>query len=172
MRVQARITLPETLRTAIDAARVRWSPEIAVGNPAHVTIVYEDEARDAALLQTRLERACRTIAPFALRLGDVRRFESPVSGAFLAVEDATGGIAKLRRSVLESPFRARERFGLHVTLLHPAHGDRLAEAWPALSSLADAGSFAVERVDLVAAARVETKSLASFQLTRSVSCPT
>jgi 2'-5' RNA ligase len=165
MRVQARITLPAALRTAIDAARVRWNPEIATGNPAHVTIVYDDEAPDPTLLRARLERACRSVAPFPLRLGAVRRFEPPVIGAFLVVADATDGIAKLRAHVLESPFRARERFGLHVTLLHPAQGDRLGEAWPALSSLSDAGSFPAERVDVVAAAAVETQVLASFELT-------
>lgn len=164
--------MPETLRTAIDAARVRWNPEIATGNPAHVTIVYDDEAPDPTLLRERLERACRSVAPFALHLGDVRRFEPPVIGAFVAVADPTDGIAQLRARVLEAPFRARERFGLHVTLLHPALGDRLAQAWPALSSLSDAGSFVAERVDVVATARIETKTLASFELTRSLSCPT
>jgi hypothetical protein len=164
MRVQARITLPAALRPTIDAARVRWNPEIATGNPAHVTIVYHDEAPDPALLRARLERACRSVTPFALRLGAVRRFDPPVMGAFLAVADPTEGIAKLRARVLESPFRARERFGLHVTLLHPAQGDRLAEAWPGLASLSDAGSFVAERVDVVASAGGETKVLASFEL--------
>ena len=164
MRVQARITLPDDLRNAIDAVRMRWNPELARGNPAHVTIVYHDEAPDPALLRSRLERACRITPPFRLSLGAVEKFAAPVSGAFVAVEDPTRGVERLRRHLLAPPFSARERFGLHVTLLHPAHGDRLAEAWPELASLRRPVSFVAERVDLISGSAAETETLVSLPL--------
>ena len=164
MRVQARITLPEDLRADIDAARMRWNPELASGNPAHVTIVYHDEAPDPALLRSRLEHACRITAPFRLSLGAVESFAAPVSGAFVAVEDPTRGVEQLRRHVLAPPFSARERFGLHATLLHPAHGHRLAEAWAELESLRRRSSFVAERVDLISGRGAETETLVSLTL--------
>ena len=38
----------------------------------------------------------------------------------------------------------RQRFGLHVTLLHPGQGERLAQAWPELSSVQGEASFRVD----------------------------
>lgn len=162
--VQARISLPDPVCAAIDGLRMRWNPEVATGNPAHVTIVYHDEAPDPDLLRVRLERACRLAAPFPLHLGAVRRFPAPVSGAFVEVADPTGAVEDLRRAVLAPPFSRRARFGLHVTLLHPAQGDRLAEAWPELARFACAGSFEAGRVELVGGARGASETLAALEL--------
>jgi hypothetical protein len=164
MRVQARITLPEAARSEIDALRVRWNPELVTGNPAHVTVVYHDEAPDVELLRARLERACRTIAPFALALGTAARFPPPELGIHLAVADPTDAVGELRRRVLAPPFQGRERFGLHVTLLHPAFGARTAEAWPALSSVRRPDSFRIERIDVVTGTGAATETLESFPL--------
>lgn len=163
-RVQARIPLPESARAAIDAARLHWNPEIARGNPAHLTIAYADEAPDPALLEARVAAACRAVAPFPLELGATERFAAPAQGAFLAVSDPRGGVARLRRRLLAPPFTTRSRFGLHVTLLHPAHGFRLEEAWPALSSLARPAAFVAERVELITGVGPGTRVLASFTL--------
>lgn len=163
-RVQARITLPDAARRALDAARMRWNPEVATGNPAHLTVVYHDEAPDVPLLRERLAEAVREVEPFELVVGAPHRFSPPAAGAFLAVSDPSGGVARLRERVLRPPFRARERFGLHVTLLHPAQGERLAAAWPELSALASPGAFAVRVIELISGAGPATATLASFAL--------
>lgn len=167
-RVQARIPLPESARGAIDALRMRWNPEVATGNPAHVTVVYHDEAPDPDLLRARLADACRVIAPFLLELGAVSRFAEPAAGAFLTVADPTGGVEALRRRVLAPPFAARARFGLHVTLLHPAQGARLAEAWAELSSVRGPAGFVAERVDLITGVGAETKTVAALDLAAEI----
>jgi hypothetical protein len=167
-RIQVRITLPESLRAAIDAARMRWNPEVASNNPAHVTVVYHDEAPDAGLLRSRLEQACRTFSSFTLHLGAVKRFAPPDAGAFIEVSDPDGRVRQLRALALAPPFTPRARFGLHLTLLHPAHGMRLPEAWPSLSGLGRAGAFAVERVDVIAGVGAATETLASFALAARV----
>ena len=164
MRVQARITLPEQVRASIDAARERWNPELASNNPAHVTVVYHDEAPNADLLQSRLAHACRSLSEFPLLLGSVERFSAPDSGAFIGVIDPSGGARRLRELVLSPPFEARARFGLHVTLLHPAYGFRLSQAWPDLCSIRAPASFAVERIDLVAGVGPTTITLSSCRL--------
>lgn len=163
LRAQARITLPADARAEIDAFRLRWNPEIAAGNPAHVTIAYHDEAADVDLLRARLGETCRRTAPFPLALGEAMRFAAPVRGIYLAVADPTDAIAPLRRALLAPPFRARDRFGLHVTLLHPAVGERTEEAWPALP-VAPRATFTVARVDLVAGVGPATRVLDSFAL--------
>lgn len=150
-RVQARITLPAGMREPIDALREKWGPEKAVGNPAHVTIAYHDEATDFGLLAERLRAAADAVPPFPLTLGPPARFPDPVRGAFLAVEDPTGGVDALRSRLLAPPFTRRSRFGLHVTLLHPDQGDRMEAAWPELSACPTGGSFEVTQVQLVGA---------------------
>ena len=62
------------------------------------------------------------------------------------------------------PFRARERFGLHVTLLHPAQGDRLEAAWGEIAGLASRGRFPVAAVDVVAGSGAQTRVVESFAL--------
>jgi 2'-5' RNA ligase len=164
VRVQARITLPEALRAPIEALRMRWNPEVATGNPAHATLVYHDEATDAELLRSRLETACETLAPFRVELGPATEFRHPARGAFLKLADPSGAVRVLRQRILGPPFRARERFGLHVTLLHPAQGDRLAEAWPSFASFQGPGAFLVESIDLIGGAGRAIQTLAEVPL--------
>jgi 2'-5' RNA ligase len=164
VRVQARITLPEALRAPVDALRMRWNPEVATGNPAHATLVYHDEATDAELLRERLEAACETLAPFRVELGAATEFRHPARGAFLKLADPVDAVRGLRRRILGPPFRARERFGLHVTLLHPAQGDRLAEAWPSFVSFQSPGAFLVESIELIGGAGRAIETLARVGL--------
>jgi len=152
MRVQARITLPEPLRGPIDDVRMRWNPEVATGNPAHATVVYHDEVSDPELLRARLEAACASMAPFRVELGAATEFRRPAQGAFLKLADPSDAVGSLRRRVLAPPFQARTRFGLHVTLLHPAQGERLAEAWPAFAAIESPGGFVVESIELIGGA--------------------
>ena len=171
VRIQARVTLPEALRARIDAVRMRWNPEVATGNPAHFTIVYHDEAPDPAVLRARLAHACQQVSPFVVHLDGVARFPEPDRGAFLAVQDPSGGVAALRRLVLSPPCTPRQRFGLHVTLLHPGQGERLAQAWPELSAVAGGASFRVEHVELISSSGPHTRTLASLALAASAPFP-
>ncbi len=149
MRVQARITLPPDIRRDIDSLRSKWNPERAAGNPAHITIAYHDEAPDPSLLTERLRMAAAGVAPFRLALGSTARFPEPARGVYLAVADPTAGVAAIREILLAPPFTRRDRFGLHVTLLHPDQGDRFEHAWPDLSTLAESGTFEVTELQLV-----------------------
>lgn len=151
VKVQARITLPPDARRAIDQLRARWNPERAAGNPAHVTVAYDDEAPEAALLIERVRAAAARTAPFRLELGAAARFPPPSPGAFLAVTDPTGAVEAIRQVLLAPPFARRERFGLHVTLLHPDQGMRLEAAWPDVTRLSPPGAFLVTQLDVVGA---------------------
>jgi len=164
VRVQARITLPPHIRRGIDSLRAKWNPERAAGNPAHLTIVYHDEAPDLRLLAERLRLAAAEVAPFRLVIGSAARFPEPVRGAYLAVEDPTSTVGAVRDILLAPPFTRRSRFGLHVTLLHPDQGDRLEDAWPELSPLTDAGSFEVSELQLVGPAN---ETLLAVSLSRA-----
>ena len=149
MKVQARITLPADMRRGIDALRAEWNPERSAGNPAHVTITYQDEAPDPALLAERLRLAAAVTCPFSLVVGLARRFPEPVRGVYLAVTDPLGVVAAIRERVLTPPFTRRERFGLHITLLHPDQGVRLESAWPTLAELPPVGRFDVTELQMV-----------------------
>lgn len=149
MKVQARIPLPPDVRREIDRVRLAYNPERAAGNPAHVTIAYQDEAPDPALLVERVRRAAAQIRQFLLAVGEPARFPPPVVGAFLPVADPTGGVASIRDVVLAPPFTRRGRFGLHVTLLHPDQGARLEAAWPAFAGLPPVGEFFVTELQVV-----------------------
>lgn len=148
-RIQARITLPEAFRAVIEPIRLRWNAEHSDGNPAHLTVVYHDEAPDADLLLARLRAALRHQAPFPLDLGEAARFPGPEPGAYLTVTDPFSSVAKLRARVLGAPFVPRSRFGLHATVLHPRYGERLAEAWPEIERLPALGRFIADEVQIV-----------------------
>jgi hypothetical protein len=149
VKVQARITLPLDARRAIDELRATWNPERATGNPAHVTVAYHDEAPEATLLMERVRLAAARTPPFSLEVGVATRFPPPVQGAFLRVADPARGVEAVRALLLAPPFARRERFGLHVTLLHPDQGTRLEEAWPAFAALSPPGRFVVTQFEVV-----------------------
>lgn len=149
VKMQVRITLPAEVRRVVDGVRERWNPEKAAGNPAHATIVYQDEAPDADRLAVRVRAVAAETKPFVLELGTAARFPEPIRGAYLAVSDPTGGVSELRSRLLAPPFTSRSRFGLHVTLLHPDQGDRLESAWPVFAAITQLGAFHVTELQLV-----------------------
>jgi 2'-5' RNA ligase len=161
VKVQARITLPADARREIDQLRTIWNPERATGNPAHITVAYQDEAPDPILLAERLQFAASRTPPFRLDIGAATRFPIPVRGAFLTIADPSNAVAAIRAFLLAPPFTQRERFGLHVTLLHPDQGARLETAWPAFAQLQTVDSFVVHEVQLVGP---ENEVLATFPL--------
>lgn len=147
--LQARVTLPDELQRRIAPLRERWNPERALGNPAHVTIVYQDEASDADLLEARLRATACNLTPFELSVDGPARFPDPARGAFLRVSDLTNAISFVRYEVLRPPFAPRRRFGLHVTVLHPDQRQRFDEAWPEISKFPKLGTFLVSALQLV-----------------------
>lgn len=148
-RIQARIPLPPALVAAFDPIRRRWSPLHARGNPAHVTLAYQDEAPDPHLLRERLRHEAVRTACFVLAVGRVRRFALPAAGAYLEVADPGGHVSGFRARLLAPPFAPRERYAPHVTLVHPAESERLEEAWPELRAIAAHGRFVVDHLELV-----------------------
>ncbi len=129
--------------------RVACNPERATGNPAHITVTYPDEAPAPALLTERVRLAAARTGRFRLTVGSADRFQPPVYGAFLAVADPAGGVAAIRDLVLAPPFTRRERFALHVPLLHPDQGERLEAAWPGFAGLPQVGEFEVTELRVV-----------------------
>jgi 2'-5' RNA ligase len=163
VRIQARIDLSASLRGVIEPHRRRWNPERSVGNPAHVTVIYHDEAPSLVLLRERLAAVAAQLPAFELVVGAPRCFTPPARGVYLEVADPSGSVSGLRGQVLFEPFRARSGFGLHVTILHPDQGHRMGVAWPELAHLAPFGSMRVAEVALVGASNevIERFSLAA-----------
>ena len=149
MKMQARIVLPPDVRQDIDRLRAAWNPERATSNPAHVTVAYHDEATDPTLLAERLRLVAARTVPFRLSFGPAARFPGSAGGAFLTVADSSGGVAAVREALLAPPFTRRERFDLHVTLLHPDQGSRVESAWAAFECLSPVGGFEVTELQLV-----------------------
>ena len=77
-------------------------PRSRRGNPAHLTIVYHDEAPDPDLLRARLAAACRVADSVPARARRRRTLRGAGRRAFLAVSDPGGGVARLRRAVLDA----------------------------------------------------------------------
>jgi len=163
LREQVRITLPRAVGAEVDALRERFNPELVPGNPAHATIVYHDEIDDLALLRERVAAAAAALGPFELELGAARCFQPPARGAYLAVCDASSVVQTLRRVILAPPSTPRTRLALHVTLLHPAFGRRLEEAWPELESLRFERRFRVTSLELISGNR-DAITIASYPL--------
>lgn len=82
-----------------------------------MTLVYPDEAPDVDLLATRLRAAASRVAPFRLRVGGTPILDATDGGVYLPVVDLEGGWARMRRLVLEPPFRMLA-LQPHVTLIH------------------------------------------------------
>ncbi|MBL8763626.1 MAG: 2'-5' RNA ligase family protein [Phycisphaerae bacterium] len=160
-RIQVRITIPEPLGAVIEPVRLRWNPEHCIGNPAHLTVIYHDEAPDKDLLLARLRSALHEQGPFPLALGLADRFPGPDQGAYLTVADPHEVVARLRGRVLGAPFVARSKFGLHATVLHPRYGDRLADAWPDIQGLPALGRFTADEIQVVGQ---ENQTLECFRL--------
>jgi hypothetical protein len=148
-RVQLRATLPDRLLKILDPVRLRWDPRRARGNPAHATIVYHDEVQSAAEMTARVRAASVACAPFTLVLGRAERFTLPDRGAYLRVDDPGNAVAAFRARALGPPSSPRTRYGLHVTLLHPASGERLDDAWDELAAIASLGPFEVRELQMV-----------------------
>jgi len=117
-RHHATIFVAPAVAGPIEDARREWDPTMAARIPAHVTLVYPEEAPRPDLLIARVRTAAGTVPPFRLRLGEAAGFASPEGGAYLSVDDVDGGVSAIREVVLQPPFRGIP-FRPHVTIVHP-----------------------------------------------------
>ena len=166
VREQVRITLPEQLRQRVEPIRRQWDPDRAAHNPAHVTVIYHDEADDPGLLRARLRTVTESWPRFALRLGAARVFGVPSRGIYLETDDCEQGTRRPRDAVLGPPFRPRGDFVSHVTLLHPERGARGDEAWQRLCDWRIDASFAVEAFEIIQGEKGAARTVARYALAR------
>jgi GNAT superfamily N-acetyltransferase len=124
----ATIFVPSEAARPIEAARRAWDPDMAAQIAAHVTVAYPREAPDADLLVERARAAAAAVTPFRLGLGALACFGRPEDGVYVAVEDADGGVGRLRDALLGPPFH-RGDLTPHVTLVHPRTSRRGRELW-------------------------------------------
>ena len=140
----------DAVREPIEVLRRRWDPDMAARIAAHVTLIYDREAADLALLTERLTEASRSVGPFKLHLGGTACFGAPSGGIYVTVDDVEGGVARLRERILQPLFVQRWKpLTPHVTLLHPRHGSRGEEAWRALQDVRFDRDILVDRVTLI-----------------------
>jgi hypothetical protein len=116
--------LPPAFARGVETVRHEWDPGMAALIPAHVTLVYPEEAPSVELLVERLRSASPHVQPFRLRTGTLSG--SDTAGVFVDVEDVDGGFRALRDELLRPPFD-RVAFVPHVTLVHPRTSSRGAE---------------------------------------------
>src|SRR5688572_14224584 len=83
----------------IEELRRTWDPRMAAQIPAHMTLVYPQEAPLVGLLVERLRDASAHALPFRLRLSGTDCFGRPEDGVYIQVDDIEGGYRKLRAAV-------------------------------------------------------------------------
>src|SRR5262245_25157498 len=94
------IFVPPDVAAPLEIARQQWDPDMAAAIPAHVTVVYPNEAPAADPLRERLREATAHIAPFRLRLGPRACFGQPEDGIYVEVEDLDEGYGTMRAAIL------------------------------------------------------------------------
>jgi 2'-5' RNA ligase len=146
-RVQATLLLRDL--PSVESLRAELDPRMAALIPAHVTVVYDDEAPDPDLLADGLRDAGREAPPIELRLATVAAFEPPDEGLYVATK-ASDGLARLRVAVLRPPFMVtRSGFWPHVTVLNPRSVEACEEDWRSLIGREVGVSVTVSEVALV-----------------------
>ena len=146
MRTQASLILPAI--SELDTLREQVDPEFAALVPAHVTLVYDDEAPDSGLLMHRLEGACPKVPTIELSFQMVRAFLPPDDGLYVETQ-ATRGYLELREAVLAPPFKARGHVVPHVTILHPRRIAHAKGDWRTLAGTPIAKKATISRVSLL-----------------------
>jgi 2'-5' RNA ligase len=142
-RQQAVVFLVGPSRQRVEALRRRWDPDNASRIGAHVTIAYDDEAPDSALLAERLASVASRTAPFWLRLGGVERFVHEDVTIYVDLTAVRETLEALRGEILQPPFRPRPYYTPHVTLVLRAGPELARVAWEGLKD---------ERIDATSAA--------------------
>ena len=159
----ATIFLSPEVAGPIESIRRVWDPAMAAQIAAHVTLAYPREAPTVALLVERARRACASVPPFRLRLGEIGHSGGPEDGVYVGVEDIDGGYRALRDDLLRPPFRPTE-FAPHVTLVHPRTSSRGRECWEAIRPRASSVEFTATAVAMMAFDGARWNALETFPL--------
>jgi 2'-5' RNA ligase len=160
--VHATLFLDPRLSARVDQLRARWDPIMKSRIGPHVTVTYPGEIPKLDLMTERVSAAALLVAPFHLRLGNVRSFGRPEDGLFVEVDDLEGGWRALRSTVgsLAEPFAIEP----HVTIVHPRTSDQGRAAWVELAGRAIGGEAKVDEVAVTAFDGVRWVSVSTFPL--------
>jgi 8-oxo-dGTP diphosphatase len=113
--------------------------------PAHVTVVYPEEATDESLLTQRLERQLARVRSFPIDIRGVFDEAGGRGGVFLRAHDRVGTLAELKRGLLAHPFTP-SAFPFHITVVHPRTSDRGPQALAAVIGEEVIGSLIVSEL--------------------------
>ena len=104
----------------IEAWRRRWDPIMAERVPAHITLVFPNEAHDGQVLLDRAEKACRRRPSFSLGLlGVTCPNGRPEELVFVEVHDEEGSFVQLRSELLVPRSRClRDRHSLPRSVIN------------------------------------------------------
>ena len=130
---------------AIERMRCRWDPAMAAIAPAHVTVVYPEEASDEALLMQRLERQLAKVRSFPIDIRGAFCEDGGRGGVFLHAHDRVGTLTGVKCGLLTPPFTPTA-FPLHVTVVHPRTSDRGPYALAAINHNQVIGSVVVSEL--------------------------
>lgn len=170
MRRHLTILLAGPSATLLESLRQTWDPVMAAVVPAHVTLLYPEEAlirlpagpapspeipdgrpaRKRILERRQVEELIAGTAPFRLRLGAVITLDEGRGGVFVAVQDLDGAWAHLRHRLL-GPAPGTEPgltsgFPPHATIVHPRTSSRGPECWEALRGRSLSGEFTISEI--------------------------
>ncbi|WP_433795318.1 2'-5' RNA ligase family protein [Actinoplanes sp. CA-252034] len=166
MRRHLTILLAGPPATLLESRRQTWDPVMAAVVPAHVTLLYPEEAlirqpagptprpeiRDGRPAQERVleprqvEEPIAGTAPFRLRLGAIITLDEGQGGVFVAVQDVDGAWAHLRHRILGQAPGLTSGFPPHATIVHPRTSSRGPECWEALRGSSLSGEFTISEI--------------------------
>lgn len=147
-RTHLTILFDEAAVPALAAARHRWDPDMALGVPPHITVVYPEEFNNRELLEQRATEVTARFGRFTLSLDRLVGGNGDGSGGvFAELTDPTGSWSGLRETLLQPPF-APVDVRPHLTVVHARTSRRGVEAWRELTDLEVEGQLPVTEVCL------------------------
>ena len=139
-----------TSKVKIEAWRRRWDPIMAERVPAHITLIFPNEAHDGQVLLDRAEKACRRRPSFSLGLlGVTCPNGRPEELVFVEVHDEEGSFVQLRSELLGSPCALSGMAAPHITIVHPATSSLGKEAWESLRGNRLDESLVVTKISII-----------------------
>jgi 2'-5' RNA ligase len=159
----ATIFLPPEVAAPLEIARRQWDPDMAAMIPAHVTVVYPNEAPSADVLADWVSATVARITPFRLRLGPRACFGRPEDGIYVDVDDIDGGYGDLREAMLGAE-RRHVPYTPHVTILHPRTSRHGRALWDSGWTAPPAREFTVREVAITAFDGVRWPAVMTFPL--------
>lgn len=166
-RHHATIFLPDDIAAPVEALRRRWDPAMAAQIAAHITLVYPQEAPDAALLRERLATVCHATAPFRLRLAGVAVFGRAEEGVYVDVQDTQGAFARMHAALVTPPMEPIV-FPPHVTLVHPRTSHLGVACWRAQQQCTFDATFEVRAATITGWDGTRWATLERFAFDRNI----